>query len=308
MKRRLKYLARSALWKIAPWTFSSPGSAGYAIAIYSGPTPFELRPAEPAKNPVMTSKLIADIPVSTVADPFICRVDGVWYLYFEIMNRLSRHGEIAFATSQDGFDWRYQRVVLREPFHLSYPQVFPWRNDFYMIPETGRAKAIRLYRATRFPDRWSHVATLLEGGRFVDSTVFHFEDRWWMFTEAGPGPTSPVLRLFYASDLRGPWTEHPASPLLQGDTRIVRPAGRVILFDGRPVRFTQPVFPVYGTEVRAFEILELTASSYREQQIGADPMLGPGRESWNSGGMHHVDAHRLDDGTWLACVDGKAAT
>jgi hypothetical protein len=254
---------------------------------------------------VLTSKQITDIPVSTVADPFMCRVDGMWYLYFEVMNRLSRRGEIAFATSRDGFRWRYQGVVLREPFHVSYPQVFRWRDDFYMIPESGRAKAIRVYRATHLPDRWSHVATLLEGDRFVDSSIFHFEDRWWMFTEAGPEPTSPVLRLFHARELLGPWTEHPASPLWAGDSRIVRPAGRVIMFGGRPMRFAQPVLPVYGTEVRAFEILELSTTSYRERQVGADPMLGPGSAGWNVGGLHHVDAHLLEDGTWLACVDGR---
>lgn len=34
------------------------------------------------------------------------------------------------------------------------------------------------------------------------------------------------------------------------------------------------------------------------------PLLGPGPFAWNRDGMHHLDAHRLDDGTWFACVDG----
>jgi hypothetical protein len=279
------------------------GSA-YSISIYSGPSPFELRPAERALNPVLTVSDVTDVPASIVADPFMCRADGVWHMYFELMNLVSKNGEIALATSRDGLRWRYQGVVLREPFHLSYPQVFRWRDDFFMIPETGRASAVRVYRAVRFPDRWSHVATLLQGSRFVDSSVFYFDDRWWMFTEAGPEPTSPILRLFFASELMGPWTEHPASPLLTGDTRIARPAGRVVVFGGRPVRFAQPVLPVYGTEVRAFEILHLSTTHYEERQIGADPLLGPGGASWNAGGMHHIDAHELDDGSWLACVDG----
>ncbi|MEO8464124.1 MAG: hypothetical protein ABI640_02195 [Gammaproteobacteria bacterium] len=306
MKQRLKYFARSALWKVAPWKFatSEQDLAAFSIGIYSGPSPFDLCPAEQARNPVLRCEDLRDIPTTTVADPFMWRVDGLWHMFFEIKSRLSLNGEIAYATSQNGFDWRYQRVVLREPFHLSYPQVFRWRDDFFMIPETGRAKAVRIYRATRFPDRWSHVATLLEGSRFVDSSVFHFDGRWWMFTEAGPGPASPILRLFFASDLMGPWTEHPASPLVTGDGFIARPGGRVVMFRGRPVRFAQRVLPVYGTEVRAFEVLQLSTTRYEERQVGADPMLGPGNDSWNAGGMHHVDAHLLDDGTWLACVDG----
>jgi hypothetical protein len=33
-------------------------------------------------------------------------------------------------------------------------------------------------------------------------------------------------------------------------------------------------------------------------------MLSASGRGWNAGGMHHVDVHRLEDGYWLACVDG----
>jgi hypothetical protein len=76
------------------------------------------------------------------------------------------------------------------------------------------------------------------------------------------------------------------------------------VIDGTPVRFAQPSLPAYGTEVRAFEITELSPTSYSERPVRDAPILGPGTSEWNRGGMHHIDAHRLSDGTWLACVDG----
>jgi hypothetical protein len=306
--RNLKYAAKWALWRASPSRFAArrwnEARRRYSIAIYTGPSPFELRPAARARNPVLTSAHVTDAPVRSAADPFICRVDGRWYLYFEVINQLSWKGEIAFASSDNGFDWDYHSLVLQEPFHLSYPQVFQWRGDVYMIPETGRARSVRLYQAAQFPTRWVHVATLLDGCRFVDSSVFFHDGRWWMFTDAGPSPSQPVLRLFHAPELRGPWREHPASPIVENDARIARPAGRVIIHDGMPVRFTQPVLPAYGTEVRAFAVTDLTRASYRERAISDRPLLGPGNTEWNAGGMHHVDPHRLDDGSWLACVDG----
>lgn len=310
LQRPLKYLAKRAIWYAAPSYFAPPGQGDskFSIGIYTGASPCELRPSPRAKNPVISSIDATDFPMTTAADPFLSLVDGRWYMHFEVLNRLSGKGEIAFASSSDGFAWQYGRVVLRESFHLSYPHVFEWRGEMYMVPESARAKAVRLYRAVRFPDRWVHAATLLEGARFADSSLFRYENLWWMFTDNGPKSSSPVLRLFFASELTGPWREHPRSPIVEADPRVARPAGRVVIVNGRPVRFAQPVLPVYGTEVRAFEITELSRQSYGERPLRDAPILGPGSEPWNSGGMHHVDARLLPDGSWLACVDGFAAS
>ena len=307
LQRPLKYLAKCAVWYVAPSFFAWSREWGFSIAIYTGPSPCDLQPSTRAKNPVISRANASDRFITTTADPFISFVNGGWYMHFEVLNRLSGKGEIAFASSADGFAWHYGGIVLRERFHLSYPYVFAWRNDMYMVPESAQAKAIRLYRAVRFPDRWVHAATLLEGARFVDSSLFRYEGSWWMFTENGSKPSAPVLSLFHASEPAGPWREHPKSPIVDSDPRVARPAGRVIILNGRPVRFAQPVLPVYGTEVRAFEITELSRQNYRERPLHDTPILGPGSDAWNSGGMHHIDAHPLPDGSWLACVDGFAA-
>jgi hypothetical protein len=112
-----------------------------------------------------------------------------------------------------------------------------------------------------------------------------------------------TLRLYYADELTGPWVEHPKSPLVKGDASNARPAGRALVCDGKVVRFAQNSVPYYGTDVRAFEVTELTTRTYRERAVGR-PVLGPGGSGWNACGMHHVDAHVLGDGSWIASVDG----
>jgi len=283
----------------------------WSIGIYGGPSPLHLAPLSRVPNPVLTRKEVADVPAAFVADPFMLDVDHAWYMFFEVWNQQTNKGEIGLAVSNDGYRWSYQQIVLRESFHLSYPYVFRWEKRVYMIPETHRADSVRLYKAAPFPDRWELVATLLTakhldtGNRFSDASVFFFKERWWLFIEVAGRPLfAGILRLFYAERLTGPWIEHPESPIISGDPHIARPAGRVLTFEDRVVRFAQDCYPDYGTMVRAFEITELTTSSYAEREIEESPILRGSGVGWNERGMHQVDPHLMDDGRWIACVDG----
>lgn len=295
------------LWHVAPALLEhvvAPAAQEFSIGIYTGDSPFSLVPPADVRNPVLTWRDVSDVPAAFVADPFMCHVNQQWFMFFEAVNRLTRKGEIALATSEDGRDWTYQQIVLTEPFHLSYPYVFEWQNDHYMIPETRRGEGVRLYKATEFPRRWSLVGKPIDDGAFLDSSIFRYRDQWWLFTAVPEEDGAATLRLFFAQELTGTWREHPKSPIVKADRHIVRPSGRVLVVDDKPIRFAQDVFPIYGSQVRAFEIVDLSSTRYVERQVGERAVLCAGTALWNQGGMHHIDAHRLADGTWIACVDG----
>jgi hypothetical protein len=267
--------------------------------------PLELTPLNNVINPVLTREDVVDVRAAFVADPFMLRVEHVWYMFFEVMNRLTHKGEIGVAISEDGSRWNYRQIALREPFHLSYPYVFQWEKQFYMIPESNKANSVRLYRAAAFPNQWELVGTLLTGNCLSDPSVFFFKGLWWLLIDvAGPPLYAGNLRLFYADRLMGPWVEHPKSPVVAGNPHIARPAGRVLVLQDRVLRYTQDCYPDYGSQVRAFEITELTSTSYAEYEIAGNPVLRGSGGGWNQCGMHHVDPHLMDDGRWIACVDG----
>lgn len=278
----------------------------FSIGIYTGKNPFDLKPAKGVTNPVLTASDVSDVTADFVADPFILRDGDQWHMFFEVMNRETQRGQISCATSTNGYQWQYQRIVLDEPFHLSYPYVFFWEGDYYMIPETYQARAIRLYKAVRFPFEWTFVKILVEGEAFVDASPFFDNDQWWMFAASGSEEQwySADLRLFHANHLTGPWLEHPQSPLVKNDMHIARPAGRVRRVNGKIIRLTQDCHPLYGRLVRAFEVTQLTETQYQECGASRRPVLNPTGTGWNACGMHHMDAHLTDDGLWLACVDG----
>lgn len=277
----------------------------WSIGVYEGSTPWTLGPATGVVNPVLTAGDVTDLPARFVADPFMVESDGRRHLFFEVMPRDSRHGVIAHAHSQDGLRWQYDAIVLREPFHLSYPYVFAHDGGVYMVPECAQSGSVRLYRAESFPGGWRHVATLLTSQQkrppLLEPSIVYHDGRWFLFTYAR---RVAGLHLFWSDTLTGRWVEHPRSPVLTRSPHFARPAGRVVRHGADLYRFAQDGRPRYGSRVWAFRIVELNATAYREERVPGGPVVEPGAARWHRSGMHTVDAHRRSDGSWIALVDG----
>ncbi|WP_193198741.1 hypothetical protein [Nostoc sp. MG11] len=273
----------------------------WAIGIYQGNSLVDWEALNNICNPVLTVKDVSDVSAEFIADPFMILANGTWYMFFEVLNKANGLGEIGLATSQDVLNWNYQKIILREDFHLSYPYVFYWLNDYYMIPESSQANAIRLYKAVDFPRQWCFVKNLIEGRDYVDTSIFYFDNKWWLFTSS---TASNILRLYYADEIMSYWVEHPQSPVIEDDAKIARPGGRVIVNNGTVFRYAQDDQYLYGTKVRAFEIIVLTTTAYKEKPIAENPILQASGSGWNKTGMHHIDAHKIDENKWIACVDG----
>lgn len=273
----------------------------WSIALYSGRSPLSLEPTSISNAPILRAADVHDVDALFVADPFLVHDDAVCYLFMEVLNRATHQGDIGVAISRDqGASWQYQQIILDEQCHLSYPTVFQWDQQWYMVPQSD--DGVVLYRADVFPWKWQRVATLLEGNDRADPTLFFHEDSWWMFV--GRSGFHDRLQLYFADHLTGPWCEHPQSPLVVNNPDIARPGGSVLQFDGNLYRFGQDCAPKYGNQLRAFRMTCLNRQHYNEEPIEGEFVLRPGTHRWNSHGMHHLDAHQREDGSWYALVDG----
>jgi hypothetical protein len=274
----------------------------WTIGIYEGSSPLDFPNAQRRRNPVLTHQHVTDVPAKFVADPFLWQEDSTWYLFFEVYNLDTMQGDLAVATSTDTRRWKYQQIVIDEPFHLSYPYVFKWEGEHYLIPESYEANAIRLYHATEFPLQWEFIATLVDGVERVDPSIVHYAGRWWIFAAALDNAT---LHLYHAEDLFGPWEEHPASPIVVDNPHISRPSGRVTIYEDRLYRYTMDVNPAVGShQVFALEITELTPTTYAEQLARPEPIIRASGRGWDAQAMHQLDPHQIGPGKWIASVDG----
>lgn len=201
------------------------------------------------------------------ADPFLISHAGRTCLFYEDFPFGTRRGVIAMRElGAEG--WSSPRVVLDEPFHLSYPHLFVWDGTVYMLPEAAAAGCIRLYRADPFPDRFVPDRVLVEGVETGDATLVAHEGHWWLFaTLAGDGGSSwDALVLFHAPHPFGPWTPHAANPVLI-DAGAARPAGNMWHEDGTLMRVAQDCRTGYGKGLSICRVDRLDAAGYAQTVV-----------------------------------------
>jgi methionyl-tRNA formyltransferase len=234
------------------------------------------------------------------ADPFPVLHEGRYFVFYEQLVYSHGVGEIWVMELDEQGAPHSHRPALRQPYHLSYPNVFRWRDEWYMVPETFDKRRIEVYRATRFPDAWAPAGVALEGVDAVDPTITEVDGVWWlMFATVVPGTEeASTLHLYHASSPLGPWTAHRRNPV-KVDVRGARPAGRVFRHGKRFYRPAQDGAPRYGEAIRVFEIVTLTESVYEEREVGR---LAP---RWRPG---LVGTHTINAAGALTAIDARQRT
>ena len=251
------------------------------------------------QNPIITAQDTGLKDAQFVADPFIFQYQGNYYLFFEIMR--SEKGVIGLATSSDSYNWRYESIILEEPFHLSYPSIFEHKNKIFILPETSQTRQVRIYSSVDFPHKWKFEKILLEGKEWFDPSIVQINGVWYLFL----GIKNNRLELYFSSNLFDGWKEHPKSPIVENNIANARPAGRPMLIANNLFRFAQDCSERYGEAVKVFEITKIDVENYSEKEIDSRPILTATGSSWNGLGMHHLSFISKDDRSFIAAIDGN---
>lgn len=201
------------------------------------------------------------------SDPFIVLDDDIYYVFIEEFIHKLDKGHISYLTIDKNGNYATPKKIIEKPFHISYPFVFSYSNEYYMIPETSQNRTIDLYKCLEFPDKWEFEKTLMAGVHAVDPTMLHRDGVWWLFTnicENEGASTDGELFLFYSSDLWSDrWTPHPENPIVS-DVKSARPAGKIFAFDGNLYRPSQDNSNQHRSGIRINQIVTLTESEYGE--------------------------------------------
>lgn len=192
------------------------------------------------------------------ADPFLLVAGGTNFMFVEEYDLATAKGLISVAALTADGSFERPRPVLETDTHLSYPHVFEHGGQFWMIPETLQARAVQLYRAESFPDKWVLEATLLDGIEASDATLVQHDGLWWMFvaTRQWLGSNWDTLSVFWAERLQGPWLPHDGNPITI-DSRCARPAGQFFHHEGALWRPAQDCSEGYGSGLALCRVEEL---------------------------------------------------
>jgi hypothetical protein len=233
------------------------------------------------------------------ADPFPHHQQGRDVIFVEDYPHATGKAVISVVRFDGQGNALAPEPILEEPFHLSYPQVFDWRGQTWMLPEGSASGRLTLYRAARYPDRWSAETVLLEGCEVSDATLLEHAGLWWLFaTERdGHGSTSDTMAVFSAPSIEGPWTPHVMNPIAI-DRRLARPGGAFVRSGGRILLPVQDGTEGYGGGLGLSELLALDAETVRLSE--PHPIMPEG--DWP-----YRKIHTLNRSGRLEVIDGIAA-
>ena len=205
------------------------------------------------------------------ADPFLVHHEGLYYVFIEEVLGSRNKGHIAvFTIDRDG-KCTQPKPVLEKPYHMSYPFIFQYNNEYYMMPESGENRSIDLYRCVEFPAKWEHTTTIMNNVHAYDSTLLYRDKKWWLFTcmkDSEGMSACDELFLFYTEDLfSGCWIPHKLNPIVS-DVRSARPAGKIFEHhNGNLYRPSQNSAKRYGYGMKINHIKILTEDEYDEECV-----------------------------------------
>lgn len=105
------------------------------------------------------------------ADPIPFFFESRYYVFVEVFDKLKGKGYI--GVSHIDSDSRLTRPIkiIEEPFHMSFPNVFVYREQVYMVPECSASGQIRIYQmVNRDIKKWNLYYTF-EKESIVDIAV-----------------------------------------------------------------------------------------------------------------------------------------
>lgn len=105
------------------------------------------------------------------ADPILTTYRGEEVLLMESFDMRTQLGSIACARFGKDGKLSKPQVIIQEPYHMSFPMVFFWQDDLYMVPETCGNRSLNLYRCDGEITEWTLVKSFPVKERLVDTVA-----------------------------------------------------------------------------------------------------------------------------------------
>jgi len=222
---------------------------------------------------------ITDCKARGIADPFLIEYNNEIYIFFEIEKWIDKKNNkikgVIGAAKLINDKLKYLGIVLEENFHLSFPFIFKYQNNIFMLPESSKNKKLILYKCKNFPFKWEKYKILLNGN-FIDSILF-FKDKWYLITLEN----NIYTNMYISNSLDKDFIFH--KTLYKKNKTIGRNGGYI-----EGIRIAQDCYTTYGKQLHF-----LKYKNECEEYINSfSPSCG---YKWDSTNIHHFNAIKIDN-------------
>jgi len=226
------------------------------------------------------------------ADPFVIEKNNKSYCFVECFNYSEKKAKInVYELSEKGYV--FVGTALEESFHLSFPYIFEFNNEIYMVPESSKNRDIRLYKCQNFPLDWKLQEVLIDNIDAADNIIFQKDNRWWLMTNEDPlklNNHNYQMNIYYSDNLlNGEWVSHKNNPIIM-DSSKARNAG--LVFDGDSIfRVSQAFgfYKKYGENFSLNKIEFLDTNNYSEKTFSTHTKFF----DKNILGSHHLHSNNI---------------
>ena len=185
------------------------------------------------------------------ADPLLYHRRGKRWLFAEAMDLSTGKGRLEVCELHDDGTADGWRVALEEDFHLSFPMVFDWNGEVWMIPETGSDHSLRLYRCKTFPTQWELVQRFPTDEELCDTILLDRRAEALTLLCSETRPDNQLYVRYRRYTLRHAVQETAAVPLPAEDTLPAAPGPFELLPD-----------EAYNLQHRDFDLVSRNAGPF----------------------------------------------
>ena len=273
------------------YPFISPESKGWSIGFRIVDTP--LQKINPSNNIFSKDSLkkITNSSTRFLADPFLLYENGTYYLFFEHQGKAGP-AKIGLFQSSDGVNYSFEGNVIDETFHLSFPQIFKYKQDYYILPESAAINQVILYKAVNFPLEWKISDTLIKNIKLKDPAIL-ISDSLKLITGIDENWDQQVFR---SDSLLGEWEKDNMFKSRKGDE--IRPAGNFFSIGDQWYIPFQNNGEGYGTGVSLYKL-----DNNRFERIISRQLYKNDTIKDFSRGMHHLNVNNIK-GNYYLVYDG----
>jgi len=203
------------------------------------------------------------------ADTFIVYKDNQYYIFFEEFDIKERHGYLCVGEyCSDSHEIKNIKVILKEKYHLSFPNVFLYQNEYYMIPESSENKTIDLYKFTNFPYELKKIRTLINNVSAADSVILQKDQIFYLFANLYTHDKclhSENLSIFQTKDfINDEFIDIHHNPVVT-DNEFSRNGGQFIQNNNGLFRISQDCKTRYGYKINIMKVNKLSDRGYQEE-------------------------------------------